>query len=235
MTQSTSAKTRPELVLLIVFGLACLAFSYAVYRPLNRSYNRAQKILRRILSGELQQEEDIRKEWERGEPKKVHVGGHGMVNEDYDRRKLAYEKALEIRYHQVHLLYQMLTFFLAGMSFIVVAFATVVASASASELHAASRAIMVLGIALSALFTMTALFQAHTIRKFDDYLLSTESKLGLADTPFETIMGSATDYPSGLGRVVKWIAEHFRPAMAWVIPILFIAFWVFMCVMFWGG
>jgi len=47
-----------------VFVLALTAFVFfKVFRPLRRGATRAEKILNRILSGELRKEKDIRKAW----------------------------------------------------------------------------------------------------------------------------------------------------------------------------
>lgn len=174
-----------------------------------------------------------------------------MTNEDYDRKKLAYEKALEIRYRQVELGYQMFNFFMVGMSFMVLAFATIVASDSASGLHGASRGIALLGIVLSVIFAIVGFFATETVTKYDGYLSDTErvhTKGGsdLDSAPFERILRDAADLPKTILRdvrehrfiptVKRWAARllRFRLAMAWCIPTVFIAFWVSMCAMFWN-
>jgi len=157
-----------------------------------------------------------------------------MTNEDYYRKKLAYEKALEIRYRQVELGYQVVNFFLAGMSFLVLAFATILASGSAIELHAASRGIAFLGIALSAIFAIVGFLATQTIRRYDDYLLKTESGAELANGPFETILSDASHVPFSR-EPKKGAAGHIRKlAMSWCIPTVFICFWVSMLAIFWN-
>ncbi|MCX5990714.1 MAG: hypothetical protein NTZ04_00020 [Chloroflexi bacterium] len=154
-----------------------------------------------------------------------------MANGDAYRRKLAYEKALEIRYHQVELGYQMFNYFLVGMSFLIVAFATIVASGRASELHAASWGIVILGMVLSAIFAIVGFFATETVRKYDYYLLKTEDKAKLANGPFKTILSNASDLPFTKG-LEGGAAHHFsfRPSMAWCIPAGFFFFWVYMLV-----
>jgi len=156
-----------------------------------------------------------------------------MANGDSSLKKLEYDKALEIRYREVDLLFQRFNFFMAGMSFIVAAFAAIVATDQTGDLASASRAIAVLGVVLSSVFTAMNFFAGHTIREYDDHVLKTERELTLANPPFETIMNNASDYPWMLGKIFRWLAQYFRASHTWVIPLLFIGFWAFMCVEFW--
>ena len=95
-------------------------------------------------------------------------------NNEYDRIKLHYEKGLEIRYHKVDLLFQRFNFFMVGMSFLVAAFAAIVASKSADDLRGISLAIAIFGVCLSVGFTIINYLAAGTITEFDKYLVNAE-------------------------------------------------------------
>jgi hypothetical protein len=136
-------------------------------------------------------------------------------SKEHDRTKLHYEKALEIRYHEVDLLFQRFNFFMVGMSFLVAAFAAIVATGHPEKLHNASGAIAGFGAALSFGFFLINLYNSYVITKFDDYIKQKE----MPDGPFNRILSIAS---IGCPK-----AFH-----TWLLPIIYLFFWAVM-ISFW--
>jgi hypothetical protein len=107
-----------------------------------------------------------------------------MSEEDCKLKILRYEKSLEIYYHEMDLLFQRFNFFMAGMSFLIVAFATIVAS---DYSHSLRIAIMGLGIIISLIFALINWLAARTIRRFDKDSLSIVEKEVFTNKPKEQL------------------------------------------------
>jgi len=116
----------------------------------------------------------------------------------------------------------------------------------ASEFHAASRGITILGITLSAIFAGVGFHSTQSIGKYDKYLLEKEDNSELANGPFKTILTYRSDIPC-IPTLKRWAAGYFlwlkrwaaglfrvRLSMSWFIPTVFVGFWVPMCIMFWN-
>jgi len=105
----------------------------------------------------------------------------------------------------------------------------------ASEFHAASRGITILGITLSAIFAGVGFHSTQSIGKYDKYLLEKEDNSELANGPFKTILTYRSDIPC-IPTLKRWAAGLFRVrlSMSWFIPTVFVGFWVPMCIMFWN-
>jgi len=151
------------------------------------------------------------------------MGDYECSTRRRDLRRLRYEKGLEIRRHEVDLLFQRFNFFMVGMSFLVAAFAAIVASDPSDKLRVIGLAIAVIGVLLSLGFSVINYFAARAITRFNDYLLTVELKVGLKDRPFLRMLQLAKARPF---RDSHWhcfwhcAAPHTR-----LIPLGFSVFW----------
>jgi hypothetical protein len=143
---------------------------------------------------------------------------------------VTYKQSLEIRYKEADLLFQRFNFFIAGMSFLVAAFAAIIAATDADKLQTPSFAIAGLGVVLSFFFFFTNLLASQTIRKFDAHLLKAEGELRLVDPPFKKILTNAADYPCIIGTTIRCFDKNLRAYHTWLIPPLFMCFWISMLV-----
>ena len=152
-----------------------------------------------------------------------HIGGFQMSNGENDLTRLRYEKGLEIRYHEVDLLFQRFNFFMVGMSFLVAAFAAIVASDHSDELRGISLAIVGIGALLSLGFFVINYSAARNITRFDDYLLKVELEVGLKDRPFLQALLLANNRPF---KDSHWYCLwHCRAPHTRLIPLGFTFFW----------
>lgn len=146
-----------------------------------------------------------------------------MSDEDCHLKKLRYEKALEIRYHEVDLLFQRFNFLMVGMSFLVAAWAVIITSSIKHQIFF-SCAIAVIGVLLSLGFSVINYFAARTVTRFDDYLLTVELKVGLKDRPFLQIMQLAKCRPF---KDSHWYCFwHCSAPHTRLIPLGFSVFWI---------
>lgn len=169
-----------------------------------------------------------------------------------DPNRLRYEKSLEIRYREADLLFQRFNFFMVGMSFLVAAFAAIVASNAADELRGVSLAIAAFGVFLSIVFFFTNYLAGRTISRFDDeYLNIVEGRMPLDDGPFARIrqcsLADPCPYESrerccvirpfvkGYSKVCRCLWRSYgrfdhcsRAPHTWLVPLFFLVFWAVM-------
>ena len=142
-----------------------------------------------------------------------------------------YEQGMAILTRETELLYQRMSFFLAGMSFLVAAMATMLALHR--SLAIPIYAVISLGLALSALFTLASCLSALGINERKSYVCCLERELH----PQAPLHGPITDIER-LDKGRKGCIDRFfhycmcdHPAsISLIVPEIFVGFWATMLV-----
>ena len=143
-----------------------------------------------------------------------------------------YEQGMEILNREIELLYQRMNFFLTGISFLVAAFATMLALKR--SLVIPIYAVTSLGLILSFLFTLANSLSGRAINERQAYICSVEKELNshtVFGGPNNDIASLESSRKSNcINRIFSCLFHGHPAVITLIVPELFIGFWSVMLV-----